>query len=77
MAKSLEQQKVAGLERAIESAGGVTALSDLLKCHQTVVSQWKRRKQIPAEWVLTIEGVTGVPSYELRPDLYRKPQAVV
>ncbi len=52
----------------IQAAGGVMALSRAigLRNHQSVYG-WKR---IPAEYVLKIEAVTGIPCYELRPDIY-------
>lgn len=34
------------------------------------VSQWR---QVPAERVLVVERVTGVPRHELRPDIYPPP----
>ncbi len=33
------------------------------------VSQWRR---LPAERVLDVEKITGIPRHELRPDLYPK-----
>jgi DNA-binding transcriptional regulator YdaS (Cro superfamily) len=34
------------------------------------ISQWRR---IPAERVLEVERVTGIPRHELRPDIYPPP----
>ncbi len=56
-----------GLERAIETAGGVTALARLIGVSQPAVSGWKR---VPPDRVLAIEAATGIPRTELRPDLY-------
>lgn len=55
-------------QKAVEKAGGVVALARGLgiKHHQTVYN-WKK---IPAEYVLQIETLTGIPCSELRPDLY-------
>lgn len=36
------------------------------------VAKWKR---IPAERVLDVERITGIPRYELRPDLYPSPRS--
>ncbi len=36
------------------------------------ISQWK---DVPADRVLEVEQVTGIPCHELRPDLYRVPNA--
>jgi DNA-binding transcriptional regulator YdaS (Cro superfamily) len=41
-----------------------------LKITHGAVSQWKR---VPAERVLTVEKVTGIPRHILRPDLYPDP----
>jgi TorA maturation chaperone TorD len=57
----------AGLEEAISRAGGVGALARGLGIAQPSVSTWKR---VPADRVLAIENLTGVPRSSLRPDLY-------
>jgi len=59
-----------GLNRAIKEAGGVTALAQALRVNRQAIYQWRA---IPANRVIEIEGVTGVPREELRPDLYRRP----
>jgi len=60
-----------GLEAAIEKAGGQEKLAKLLGVGQSHISNWKNRnKRIPAERVLDVERVTGVPRHRLRPDLY-------
>lgn len=56
-----------GLEQAIQAAGGIGALARALRISQPSVSNWQR---IPAERVLAIETLTGVPRTVLRPDLY-------
>lgn len=58
----------AGLEQAIKAAGGVASLARAVGISQPSVSTWSR---IPAERVLTIEALTSVPRFILRPDLYR------
>ncbi|WP_424629411.1 Cro/CI family transcriptional regulator [Bradyrhizobium sp. SYSU BS000235] len=57
----------AGLEQAIKAAGGVASLARAVGISQPSVSLWSR---IPAERVLTIEALTSVPRFILRPDLY-------
>lgn len=57
----------AGLEQAIKVAGGVAALARAVGVSQPAISAWSR---IPAERVLTIEALTRVPRFILRPDLY-------
>jgi DNA-binding transcriptional regulator YdaS (Cro superfamily) len=61
------------LQRAIELAGGLTALARALGIRAPSISEWKRRGRIPANRVLAIEAATGVPRHELRPDLYPEP----
>lgn len=56
-----------GLRQAIVAIGGVGALARALGISQPSVSNWAR---VPAERVLTVELLTGVPRSELRPDLY-------
>lgn len=55
------------LEKAIGSAGGVRALARSLGVSQPAISSWKR---VPADRVLSVEALTGVPRSDLRPDLY-------
>lgn len=55
--------------KAIEAAGGPTALGNALGCSSQAISQWSR---IPADRVVDVERITGIPREELRPDLYRR-----
>src|SRR4051794_15441344 len=57
----------AGLEQAIEAAGGVASLARAIGIAQPSVSAWSR---IPAERVLAVESLTRVHRFVLRPDLY-------
>lgn len=50
--------------------GRANALADRLTISPSAISQWNR---VPAERVLEIEQITGVPRHELRPDLYPAP----
>ena len=61
-----------GLEDAIRAAGGIGALARRLGISQPSVSNWQR---IPAERVVAVEALTGVPRASLRPDLYGMPDA--
>jgi len=62
-----------GLIEAIEKAGGPVALArELTKiCPKPIshaaISQWK---QVPAERVLAVSQISGVPRSRIRPDLY-------
>jgi TorA maturation chaperone TorD len=57
----------AGLNRAIDAAGGVAQLARKIGIAQPSVSNWSR---VPAERVIAVEAATGVSREELRPDLY-------
>ncbi len=63
------------LQRAIETAGGQTALAGMIGKTQGHISKWLEREYIPAEVVLPIERATGVSRHDLRPDLYPKEAA--
>lgn len=56
-----------GVQRAIEAAGGVSALARAIGVAQPSVSNWTR---IPSDRVVSVEKATGVPRHLLRPDLY-------
>ncbi|MBI1243783.1 MAG: CI repressor [Alphaproteobacteria bacterium] len=55
------------LAAAIEKAGGVSRLAQLLGIQPSAVSMWPKP---PAGRVLAIEKETGVSRHELRPDIY-------
>src|SRR3954467_6386921 len=57
----------AGLEQAINVAGGVASLARAIGIAQPSVSAWTR---IPAERVLAVESLTRLHRFILRPDLY-------
>ncbi|WP_275790493.1 helix-turn-helix domain-containing protein [Pararhizobium gei] len=60
------------LNKALEAAGGQTALAALLEVSQQRVWGWvhKSSKGLPAEYVLAVEKATGVSRHDLRPDVY-------
>ena len=59
------------LERAIEIAGGQSALGRAINKRQSVIRDWLVRKgRAPAEACGLIEAATGVTRAELRPDIY-------
>jgi TorA maturation chaperone TorD len=62
----------AGLERAIDAAGGIAQLARKIGIAQPSVSNWSR---VPAQRVIAVEGATGVSRKVLRPDLYSEPAA--
>jgi TorA maturation chaperone TorD len=57
----------AGLERAIDAAGGVAQLARKIGIAQPSVSNWN---SVPAQRVIAVEAATGVSRKVLRPDLY-------
>lgn len=57
--------------RAIKKAGGPTALGRALGLSRQAVEQWV---VIPPERCLQVELITGVSRYELRPDVYGRPE---
>lgn len=57
------------VSNVIAQAGGLRALGDALGVSYQAVQSW-RRNRIPAERVLEIEHLTGIPRERLRPDLY-------
>lgn len=63
--------KKQALKKAIKTIGSQTALAKALNVTQAHVWNWLNRDtQVTAEYVLNIEKLTGVPRYELRPDIY-------
>jgi DNA-binding transcriptional regulator YdaS (Cro superfamily) len=62
-----EDAKTAMYE-AVLAAGGASALARKLGIKQPSVAGWNR---VPAERVLEVERLSGVPKERLRPDLYR------
>ena len=59
-----------GLDQAIRAAGGVGALARKIGISQPSLSNWNR---VPAERVVSVEGLTGIDRAVLRPDLYGEP----
>jgi DNA-binding transcriptional regulator YdaS (Cro superfamily) len=57
-----------GIRLAIEAAEGHRKLARLLGIRHQAVGSWDR---VPAERLIEIEILTGVPRERLRPDLYR------
>jgi hypothetical protein len=60
-----------GLKRALQEAGGVDQLAALLHVSPAAVAQWYR---VPAERVMQVEKIIGIPRKELRPDLFPQPK---
>lgn len=62
------------LSKAIEIVGGNAAMGRIIGISREAVSQWDR---CPAERVLVVSDATGgaVKPEELRPDIFRSPEA--
>lgn len=61
------------LEKAIQKAGGQTALAELIGRSPQRINNWLRRGgKVPAEECPDIERATGISCEELRPDLSAK-----
>lgn len=55
------------LEHLRLKRGRLTDLANEIKVHPSTILTWK---QVPPVYCLTIERVTGVSRYDLRPDIY-------
>jgi DNA-binding transcriptional regulator YdaS (Cro superfamily) len=53
--------------KAIDQAGGTIAVGKALGITRQAVEQWK---VVPPERVLSVERISGISRYELRPDIY-------
>ena len=58
------------MDRIIKAGGGQSELARKLDIRQQAISQWVARGRVPAERVLEVERVTGVPRQQIRPDIY-------
>ena len=64
---------MSAIQKAIELSGGVSALAEKLKVRTPqVVSNWRSRDNVPAEYCLAIESITNgqVTREQLRPDVF-------
>lgn len=56
---------------AIKAAGGPSAVAAKLGLkHPSVVTNWRDRKQVPAEHVRDLERISGISRHVLRPDVF-------
>lgn len=57
----------------IERLGGPSKAAAALNLkHPSVILNWRRRKAVPAGYVLAIESLTGISRHDLRPDVFGK-----
>lgn len=59
---------ISPLDPAIKEAGSVDALAEKIGVARRTVFNWKRRG-VPVEHLDRVSRVTGIPPYDLRPDL--------
>lgn len=53
----------------VKKAGGMNVLAKALGIRYQAIQAWTK---IPAERIVAVEKVTGIPREKLRPDLYRR-----
>jgi DNA-binding transcriptional regulator YdaS (Cro superfamily) len=58
--------------KAAENVGGVVKLAEKLSIRHQSFYSWDR---VPAERVLLMAELSGIPPHEIRPDLYPAPTA--
>jgi DNA-binding transcriptional regulator YdaS (Cro superfamily) len=70
-AMGIEASIESPLALAVRKAGSQSAFARLIGRGQATIHDWlKEGKQLPGEYVLTVERETGVSKHDLRPDLY-------
>lgn len=67
---SIDVRRDDGLRAAILAAHGVNNLARQIGVTSQAISQWER---VPADRVRAVVRATGVPDWQLRPDLYEVP----
>ncbi len=61
---------MSALVQAIEAAGGRAQLAKACGVRYQAIQKWEQLGRVPAERVLEVERITGVPREKLRPDIY-------
>lgn len=62
------------IKAAVEKAGSVKALAEILGVKPQAISQWKR---VPIEHARAIARLTQIPLHELRADVWDPPNAAL
>lgn len=61
------------VDTLIAKLGGPTKAAEALELSgPSVVLNWRKRRQVPADKVLKVEAVTGISRHQLRPDIFGK-----
>ncbi len=66
----MKKRREDALQRALNAKGTLIALAKELNITPEAVCNWRR---VPVARVLAVEKITGVPRWELRPDIYPPP----
>jgi DNA-binding transcriptional regulator YdaS (Cro superfamily) len=59
------------LKKAVEAAGGQTAVAKKIGCTSQAVSKWCNTGEVPVKRLVAFERATGVPRQDLYPDLFK------
>lgn len=54
-------------KQLVTAVGGGAKLARALNLTRQAIYQWRR---VPAQHVISVERITGIPRFKLRPDLY-------
>jgi DNA-binding transcriptional regulator YdaS (Cro superfamily) len=54
--------------------GRRSMLAALMGIVPSNISHWQRRGEIPWWWVQKVSEITGIPRWQLRPDMYEEPR---
>jgi DNA-binding transcriptional regulator YdaS (Cro superfamily) len=65
-------ENATALDRAIAAAGGMRKLARQMHITPQALSGWRLRGAIPHMRVRQVAEVTGIPIWELRPDVYKE-----
>jgi len=53
--------------------GNPQQLAEAIGTTPDMIYVWRQRRTVPAKWVAKVEQATGVPAYEMRPDIFMRP----
>lgn len=64
--------RVAGIKKAIQVAGGIRPLANLIGINKDTIRKSQNRGWLTPKHCLAVHKVTGVPLHELNPEVYQK-----
>ncbi|KAF7958231.1 hypothetical protein AWV80_01285 [Cupriavidus sp. UYMU48A] len=59
------------LKKAVEAAGGQSAVARKIGCTSQAVSKWCNTGEVPMKRLLDFEKATGIPRQQLYPELFK------